>query len=306
MNTPQVSADNCQTSLGIADDSRSFHAYAETCESQVEPDTSDGCDKDGFTGGCERAGHTPACCPGFQIGDTVRFAPRHLADGDTGVIVGLERWVDDNTSVVWDGVGEEPVYAGSISCVERFLVRILDHNPDTKGLTVGGLDGWRERCLQYPHDYPFCVARDLELVSRPEIKVLNDSGCLGSVLGLDRDARTSCVSDSAAGARKAIAEAKASACIALRHAGPPAGAKFFARPETDTKVADELYVGFRLCLVTVLGTIEATVTSVDDHSAVAQSGSLKASLMRREDGWYDTSRFVNPESLSNAIFVGFE
>lgn len=294
-------------------DSGSFREYAEAYESQGEPDASDGCDKDSFASGCERAGHTPDNCPGFQIGDTVRFAERHIAAGDIGVIVGRECWLNNHEATVWDGCGEIPArvkrphdYSLDPEQLGRFLVRLQDFNPDTRGSTIGGLDGWRNRCLQYPHDYPFCAARDLELVSRPEIKVLNDSGCLGSVLGLDRDARTACVSDSEAGARKAIAMAKASACIALRHDGPPEGGKFFAREETDTKVADELHVGFQLWLVTVLGTIEATVTSVDDNSAVVESGGLKANLMRKADGWYDTHRLVNPECMSKAVFVRFD
>jgi hypothetical protein len=279
-----------------------------TSQEYQGPDASDGCDKEGFPGGCERAGHTPENCPGFQIGDTVRFAPRHIADGDIGVIVGLERWLDDNTTTVWDGVGSEPIYTGEFVTpnVERFLVRIQSHNPDTEGLTVGGLEGWRHRCLNHPHDYPFCVARDLELVSRPEIRVLNDSGCLGAALGLDRDSRSSCISDSAAGARKAIADIKAAACIPLRNAERPGSLKFFGREETATKVADKLEVGFRLWMSTLFGVIEAVVTSVDENSAVVQSGALKANLMRREDGWYDTQRLVNAESLHRATFVTFD
>lgn len=197
-------AENCQPPLGSSD----------------EPDSSDGCDKHGFPGGCARAGHTPENCPGFQIGDTIRFAAHHIAAGDTGIIVGIERWLDDNETVVWDGCGREPAYSGVFLTpnIERFLVRLQEHNPKTKDSVIGGLDSWRERCLQWPHNYPFVVARDLELASRPEIKILNDPEWPGSALG--REGPLTCVSGSEAGARKAIADAKvALVCLPLKRAG---------------------------------------------------------------------------------------
>lgn len=104
----------------------------------------------------------------FQIGDIVRFAPRHHAAGDVGVVVGVERWLNDNVAVAWDGKGEEPVYEGAFStpAPERYLIKLTHLNKDVADNNGSLLHRWRERCLAQPHDYPFCFARDLELVSR--------------------------------------------------------------------------------------------------------------------------------------------
>lgn len=272
------------------------------------PDVSDGCDKDGFPGGCERAGHAPETCPGFQIGDTIKLHSRHIAAGDTGVIVGVECWLNDNEAIPWDRCGDAPVYAGKsglqLQESNRFLVRLASHNPETEGSTIGGLDGWRERCVQWPHSYPFVTASDMELVSRPEIRVLNDSGCLGSVLGLDRSQRLTCVSDSEAGARKAIADMKVSMCLPLK--SPPGSSdkiQFFAREETDTKVTNEISVGFRYWMTTLFGVVEATVTSIDGDSAVVCAGAIQGWLRKKEDGWYDQHVIGNPEAISRVQFV---
>lgn len=154
---------------------------------------------------------------GFQMGDTIMFDKRHIAAGDYGVIVGLERWLDDSETVSWDGVGDAPTYAGKLVTpnVERFLVRLESHNPDADD-AIDGLKGWRERCLQWPHSYPHVAERDMQLVSRPQIKRLNDTGCLGSVVGMDDRQSLTCISDSEAGARKAMADMKAARCLPLR------------------------------------------------------------------------------------------
>ena len=95
-------------------------------------------------------------------------------------------------------------------------MRLESHNPETKDRTIGGLDHWRERCLQRPHSYPFVTPIDMKLVSRPLLKRLNYTECLGSVTGMDARQSLSCISDSEAGVRKAIADMKASACLPLK------------------------------------------------------------------------------------------
>lgn len=176
------------------------------------PFYSDGCDSDG----CVRAGHTPENCPGFQIGDTVRFSERHLAAGDIGVIVAHEVWLNDNEAVPWDGVGDQPVFAGKLNfCANspRYLVRLTEIGMPMID-SIEHVNGWREQCRQQPHNFPWVWDRDLVLVSRPQIKVLNDSGDLGSVVA--NEGALSCVSDSEAGARLAIAQMKAANGMALR------------------------------------------------------------------------------------------
>lgn len=279
-----------------------------TPDSLDGPDVSDGCDKDGFPGGCERAGHAPETCPGFQIGDTIRFQAHHIAAGDIGVIVGVERWLNDNDAVPWDGCGDEPVYAGELGLQlqesNRFLVRLVSYNPDTVGETIGGLDSWRERCTQWPHSYPFVTARDMELVSRPSIKVLNDSGCLGSVLGYERASKLSCVSDSAAGARKAIADMKAASGISLRYPASKDGKiRFYAQEVTETKVANEITVGFRYWMSTLFGIREGMVTSIDGDTAVVTAGGLEGKLRKKDDGWYDQHIVINPAALAKVKFT---
>ena len=180
-----------------------------------EPDVSDGCDKDGFPGGCERAGHTPKNCPGFQIGDTVRFTERVCNPGDTGVIVAEEVWTDPDHCIAWDGVGERPAYssgkwASMLAPPEpRWLVALTGYGRP-RMVSLESVNDYRDRCLQLPHKYPYCWARDIELVSRPEIRVLDDSGVLGSVIGRAEDGTVAAVSDSAAGARRDIALMKVS------------------------------------------------------------------------------------------------
>lgn len=279
------------------------------------PYYSDGCDSDGFKGGCERAGHTPETCPSvkkaeadFQIGDTVMFHERHIAAGDYGVIVGLERWLNDNEAVPWDGVGEAPFYAGKSTTpnVERFLVRLESHNPKSND-AIGGLKSWRERCVQWPHNYPFVTPIDMQLVSRPEIKVLNTSGCLGSVVGRDDRQSLTCVSDREAGARRDMAMMKASACLPLKgHPLLPEGPiRFFAQEVTETKVADEIHSGFTFAATTLFGVGRAVVTSIDVDSGTAETRlgeNLVGWLKLKEDGWYDQHTTTNMKGGTKLTF----
>jgi hypothetical protein len=183
----------------------------------IEPEFFDGCDKEGFPGGCVRMGHTPENCPGFLVGDTVRFTERHKAAGDIGVITAHEVWLNDNESVPWDGCGIPPTFAGGVTFTNapRYLIRLTELGTQMID-SLESLNTWRERCRQYPHSYPWVWDRDIELVSRPEIKVLDDSGKLGSVIGRDTLAGFTCISDSEADARKAMADMKAANGIALR------------------------------------------------------------------------------------------
>jgi hypothetical protein len=166
--------------------------------------------------GCAHTGQESGTCQSFQIGDTIRFAERHIAAGDIGVIVGIEHWLNDNESVPWDGVGDAPAYSGKFTTpnVERFLVRLQATNPASNE-NIGGLKGYRERCVQTPHSYPYVAERDMELVHRPEIRRLNESDQLGSVVAFDTRQSLSCVSDSEAGARKAMADLKSTTCLPL-------------------------------------------------------------------------------------------
>jgi len=188
------------------------------------PDFSDGCDHEGFAGGCARAGHTPLTCPTFQIGDTVRFKEPHMAAGDIGVLVGQEVWLDENRTQVWDGVGDIPAYKPLSSNllhppVTRWLLRLLAYGDPSEEVTPN-VRGWRRRALQSPHNYPFVVGRELALVSRPEFKVLDGSGGLGSVIARDTSLGVfTCISDSVVGARRDVALAKAAKCLPLTKEG---------------------------------------------------------------------------------------
>lgn len=166
--------------------------------------------------GCSLTGQPNATCSKFQMGDTIMFAEHHISAGDYGVIVGLERWLNDNEAVPWDGVGRAPVYVGALGSwpSSRYLVRIESHSPNTKDRTIGGLAHWRARCLQWPHSYPYVLADDMQLVSRPNFA--RNSDYPGSVIGMDVRQSLSCSSDSEAGARKAMADMKAALCLPLR------------------------------------------------------------------------------------------
>lgn len=152
------------------------------------------------------------------VGDTVRFTDNQ--DGDIGVVTAYECWLNDDKAVPWNGVGEPPACVDidpeHRPCSDRVLVRVQEFNPDT-----GGSAWARGQCLKAPHNYPWCWERDLELVSSPEIRVLNDSGEIGSVIGRDPLSGFNCISDSEEGARAAIALAKAARCLPLEPAEEP-------------------------------------------------------------------------------------
>jgi hypothetical protein len=278
------------------------------------PDVSDGCDKDGFQGGCERAGHKPENCPGFQIGDTVRFAARHIAAGDYGVIVARECWLNNHEAVAWDGVGEIPArvkrphdYSVQPEQLGRFLVRLMSIN-ESSDPAIGGLGSWRERCLQWPHSYPYCIDIDLELVSRPNIKRLNDTDCLGLVIGQDARQSLVCISDSEAGARKAIADMKAASGLALKYPKSDSDSKtlnFFCQEVTETKVADQISVGFKFWMSTLFGIRAAEVIAVDEEAGSADTkvGGHQGLLKRKDDGWYDQHILFNPDMLARVKFA---
>lgn len=285
------------------------------------PYYSDGCDSDGFKGGCERAGHTPETCPSvkkaeadFQIGDTIMFHERHIAAGDYGVIVGRECWLNNFEAVVWDGVGEIPArvkrpHDYSIDPVQlgRFLVRLESHNPKSND-AIGGLKSWRERCVQWPHNYPFVTPVDMKLVSRPSIKRLNDTNCLGSVIGMDARQSLSCISDSEAGVRRAMADMKASACLRLNRTRSESDSKtlnFYCQEVMETKVADQIAIGFRFWMQTLFGIRVAEVIAIDDAAGRAdtQVGGHQGFLKRKDDGWYDQHIVYNPAALAKVQFT---
>lgn len=150
--------------------------------------------------------------PQIRIGDTVRLLPNHgVAPGAIGVVMAEELWLDDNTTVDWEGIGKRPVYEGALPNVNdegtaRLLVFMSfpeEPIPDHKA-------GWWSRCRKHPHKYPYCSLRNLELVSGPETKQLNDRQELGSWSGFDKAAGVSAVSDSQEGVRRNIAHSKQS------------------------------------------------------------------------------------------------
>jgi hypothetical protein len=301
------------------------------------PYYSDGCDSDGFKGGCERAGHTPETCPsnkgqggpvdrhgcnqtgqpngtclGFQIGDTIMFADRHIAAGDYGVIVAEEVWLNPDKTMAWDGVGERPAY--DYGCYQelhppspRFLVRLESHNPKSND-AIGGLKSWRERCVQWPHDYPFVTPIDMKLVSRPSVKRLNDTNCLGSVVGMDARQSLSCISDSEAGVCKTMADMKASACLRLNRPKSDSESRilsFSCEEVTETKVADQISIGFRFWAQTIFGIRAAEVIAIDDAAGSADTkvGGHQGFLKRKDDGWYDQHTVGNPDSIAKVQFT---
>ena len=274
------------------------------------PDVSDDASK--CAHGCNQTGHAPDTCVGFQMGDTIRFDKNHIAAGDYGVIVGLERWLNDNEAVPWDGVGEAPTYTGKLGPqlqeTNRFLVRLESHNPEAAQPHTSNLDGWRARCTQWPHSYPFVTERDMQLVSRPQLKRLNDSECLGSVIGQDARQSLTCISDSEAGARKAIADMKADSCLPLRYPPPASDSKtlnFYCEEVMETKVADQIAIGFRFWMQTLFGIRAAEVISIDDAagSAVTQLGGYQGRLKRKDDGWYDQHIIGNPDAITKVQFA---
>lgn len=62
---------------------------------EFEPDASDGCDSEGFPGGCERQGHSPATCPQLAVPDTgltsTRSGPQPMITLDTTPPPGIGR-----------------------------------------------------------------------------------------------------------------------------------------------------------------------------------------------------------------------
>lgn len=294
-------------------DAGTFREYALAYEAQFEPECSDGCDKDGFPGGCVRAGHTPETCPGFAIGDTIRFSENHHAPGDTAVIVAEEIWTDDKTCVAWDGVGERPAFTGTALAVDqpvRFLLRLLEYGKPQEE-SLASVNYWRKRCLQYPHDYPFASPRDMELVYRPEILRLNNTNEHGSVLGFDRRLKVSCISDSEAAARRDLAQMKATHCIPLIYPPRDPGEKisFSCQGVTETKVAGpgELSIGFQYWCATLFGIAKATVTEIEGNKAraIVGGGRNVTYLEFKDDGWYDQHIVVN-EAAIEKMKVTFE
>lgn len=137
----------------------------------------------------------------LHIGDTVRLIAAHVhAPGALGVVMAEELWTDDNTPVAWDGIGERPGYTGSIPHTNeegttRLLVAMAPPTEPTPDSSVG----WWVAARRQPHSYPWCARRDLEHVSRPEIKQLNRHDWAG------HDGENSTVSDSLEGARRNMA-----------------------------------------------------------------------------------------------------
>ena len=286
-------------------DAGSFREYALAYEAQLEPAFRDGCDKDGFPGGCERAGHTPENCPGFAIGDTVRFSEHHHAAGDTAVIVAEEIWIDDKTCVAWDGVGERPIFTGETLLPHqpvRFLLRLLEYGKPREE-SLASVNYWRKRCLQFPHDYPFASLRDMELVYRPEILRLNGTNEHGAALGLDRRLSVSCISDSEASARRDLALIKATHCIPLSVPPREPGAKisFSCQEAAETKVAgpSELTIGFQFWCAALFGIAKATVIEIEGTKAraVVGGGRNVTYLRLKDDGWYDQHMVVDEAAI---------
>ena len=255
-----------------------------------------------------------ATCPtqqAFQIGDTVRFKAGHIAAGDCGVVVAHEVWLNDNEAAPWDGVGERPFFAGKMDfCANtpRYLIRLTElGKPMVDSLEV--VNGWRERCRQHPHSYPWAVSRDIELASRPKIKVLNDSGELGAVIAADPFGGVTCISDSEAGARKAMADMKAANGLSLRwpeSADTSRVLRFCCEEVMETKVAPlGVRVGFQFAVGTMFGCRTATISELNEDAGtgVTTVGSLAGMLKRKDDGWYDQHILVNMEGVMRAKFT---
>jgi hypothetical protein len=80
--------------------------------------------------------------------------------------------------------------------------------------------------------------------------------------------------------------------------------KFFAEIQTETKVADEIFIGMELELLTLFGRRIFTVFEVNRkfESATARSGKMLAPLKLKEDGWYDQHININEDCLDKIKF----
>ncbi len=303
-------------------DAGTFREYAEAIT--AGPDVSDGCDSEGFEGGCTRAGHTIETCRlfgGFQIGDTIMFSEHHLAAGDTGVIVGRECWLNNHETTVWNGVGAIPArvkipndFSEPPPQLGRFLVRLLAYGKP-KEESLDSVNAWRDHCLAFPHNYPYVTPRDMRLVSRVETHRANDGKCHGAVLGVDVKAGVGmcAIASSEEEAIYSVALRKAATqCLPLHYPPREPGdkIKFLCHETTETKVAEALDVGFTYWVMSISGRpAKAIVFKLSDDGQTAE-GSLGGSdlttlLKKKDDGWYDQHIIMGGKARSAITKLNF-